>query len=145
MSILKIIFKKILYYSIIILGENMNKNGFTLLEILAVVALIAIIGATTITLFSRSTIDSANEDLANKYKQIQQAAIVYVDLNESWLSAFTTNNEIYVKLGELQGTNYVSADIVNPITGEKFPSSYMVKIYKETDTETGQPYVKEQY
>ncbi len=120
----------------------MKRNGFTLLELLAVIALIAILGATTITMFSKNTSFVSNEDLENKYKQIQRAAVVYVDLNESWLSSFTSNNEIYVKLGELQNTNYVSIDTKNPKTGEPFPNSYLIKIYIAKDTSTNKPYVE---
>ena len=106
------------------------KKGFTLLELLAVIAVIALVGAVTIKMFSSSTDTTAEEDLASKYKEIQAAAIVYVDLNESWLSSFTNGNEIYVKLGELQNTNFISNSIKNPINGENFPSDYLVKIYK---------------
>ena len=118
----------------------MKRNGFTLLELLAVLAMVAIIGVASISLFGRNVKDVSEDDLANKYKQIQQAAIIYVDLNESWLSSFTTNNEIYVRLGELQSTNYISPDLVNPKTGENFPSGYLVKIYKAT-AYSGEPFI----
>lgn len=106
------------------------KNGFTLLELLAVIALIAFLGGITITMFSTSTDTSTEEDLANKYKEIQNAAVVYVDLNNSWLSSFTSGNEIYVRLGELQNNNYISGNMKNPIDGLDFPSHYLIKIYK---------------
>lgn len=112
----------------------MNKKGFTLLELLAVIAVIALLGGVTISMFSASTDTSSEEDLANKFKEIQEAAIVYVDLNDSWLSSFTNGNEIYVRLGELQNTNYISSGIKNPLTGEDFPSDYLIKIYKVNPT-----------
>ena len=120
----------------------MKKNGFTLIELLAVIALIAVLGAATITMFSKNTSFVSSEDLESKYRQIQRAAVVYVDLNESWLSEFTATNEIYVKLGELQNTNYVNVDTVNPKTGEKFPSSYLIKIYTAKDSSSNKPYVE---
>lgn len=119
----------------------MKRNGFTLLELLAVLAMVAIIGVASISMFGRNVQDVSEDDLANKFKQIQQAAIIYVDLNESWLSSFTTNNEIYVRLGELQSTNYVAPDLVNPKTGENFPSGYLIKIYKAKG-DNNEPYVE---
>ncbi len=133
--ILKIIFKKCVLYCIIILGDDMKK-GFTLLELLAVIAVIALIGGVSISMFSTSTDTSSEEDLANKFKEIQEAAIVYVDLNDSWLSSFTNGNEIYVRLGELQNTNYISGNIKDPLTGTDFPSDYLIKIYKVNPEES---------
>lgn len=106
------------------------KNGFTLMELLAVIVVMALIGTASVIFFSASNDSQDQEDLRNKYIQIQDAAKVYVDLNESWLSSFSTGNEIYVRLGELQSTNYFSNAIKNPIDGKDFPSSYLIKIYK---------------
>lgn len=110
----------------------MNKKGFTLIELLVILAVMAIAGVASLVLFSTSNENADKEELKNKYMEIQKAAVVYVDLNNSWLSSFTSGNEIYVKLGELQNTNYLSRNINNPVTGEKFPGSYLIKIFKTT-------------
>ena len=106
------------------------KNGFTLIELIAVIALMALAGIASVSLFSSGDDADLEEDLRNKYVQIQTAAVVFVDLNDSWLNSFTNSNEIYVKLGELQNNNYVSKSMTNPLTNETFPSTYLIKVFK---------------
>ena len=106
------------------------KKGFTLTELLVVIALMAIIGFSAFAIFGQSNDNTMEEDLRNKYKQIQKAAILYVDLNDSWLMNFTSQGEVYLKVGVLQEENYISGNMINPVTGDLFPSSNLVKIYK---------------
>ncbi len=106
------------------------KNGFTLLELLVVIAIMAVVGVASVTMFTSGNDEADEEDLVNKYMEVQQAALVFVDLNDSWLSSFTTSGDIYVRLGEIQNENYLSEKLINPVTGDEFPSSYLVKIYK---------------
>lgn len=108
----------------------MKKDGFTLLELLVVIAIMAVVGVASVVMFSTSTEESDEDDLIAKYKEIQSSALVFIDLNDSWLTSFTNSGEIYVRLGEMQNENYLSSRIINPITGEEFPSSYLVKVYK---------------
>lgn len=105
------------------------KKGFTLLELLAVLAILAFLGVSSVILFSKNNEDINLEDLKNKYKEIQNAAILYIDLNDSWLSTFTENGEAFIKLGILQNENYISKTMKNPVNGETFPSNYLVKVY----------------
>ncbi len=106
------------------------KKGFTLMELIVVLAIVAVLGVSSVILFSRENDEMEVEELRNKYKEIQKAATLYVDLNDSWLSSFATNGEIFVRLGELQNENYVSKKIINPVDNTEFSSNYMVKIYK---------------
>ncbi len=106
------------------------KNGFTLLELLTVLAIMAIVGVSSMLMFSTANDESDEKDLKNKYVEIQNAALVFIDLNDSWLNSFTASGEIYVRLGEMQNENYLSNKIINPVTGEEFPGSYLIKVYK---------------
>lgn len=106
------------------------KKGFTLIELLAVLAIMAIAGAASIALFSSGDDITDKNELENTYIEIQNAAVVFVDLNNAWLNSFTFSNEIYVKLAEMQGTNIVSRNLINPVTKEGFPSDLLVKIFK---------------
>lgn len=109
------------------------KNGFTLIELLAVLAIMAIAGAASVVLFSSNNDTADLDELKNKYIQIQDAAITYVDLNNAWLESFTSSNGIYVRITELQNANYISKKLTNPLTGKAFPSSYTVYIYKTSE------------
>ena len=104
------------------------KKGFTLLELLAVLAILAFLGVSSVILFSKNNEDINLEDLKNKYKEIQNAAILYIDLNDSWLSTFTENGEAFIKLSVLQNENLISKKMVNPVNGDKFSSSDLVKV-----------------
>ena len=84
------------------------KKGFTLLELLGVLAILAFLGVSSVILFGKNNEDITNEDLKNKYREIQQAAILYMDLNDSWLSNFTENGEAFIKLSVLQNENLIS-------------------------------------
>ena len=94
------------------------KKGFTLLELLGVLAILAFLGVSSVILFGKNNEDITNEDLKNKYREIQQAAILYMDLNDSWLSNFTENGEAFIKLSVLQNENLISKKMVNPVNGD---------------------------
>ena len=117
------------------------KKGFTLMELLLVLAILAFLGVSSVILFSKNNDDIESEDLKNKYKEIQDAAILYIDLNDSWLSTFTESGETFIRLGVLQNENYISSKLKNPITGETFPSNYLVKVYIANKGDANKEYV----
>lgn len=105
------------------------KNGFTLMELLVVIVLTAIISAGSAMIFSKSNSDTNEEDLRGKYREMQRAANIYVDLNDSWRNSLNEDRKISIKLGELQVSNYVDKNFKNSVTNQTFPSSYIIKLY----------------
>jgi prepilin-type N-terminal cleavage/methylation domain-containing protein len=105
------------------------KNGFTLIEILLVVALVAIISVSSIIIFERSSSSTNEEKLIKTYVDIQRAAIIYMDLNSTWLESFREEKSLTVKIGLLQNENYIDLNIKNPVTKTNIPSDYLVKVY----------------
>lgn len=105
------------------------KNGFTLMELLAVIVITAVISTGSILIFSKSNSDSNEEELRGKYREIQRAANIYVDLNDSWRKTLNENREVTIRLKELQSANYVDKNFKNNVTNELFPSNYVVKLY----------------
>ena len=105
------------------------KNGFTLVEILLVVALVAIISVSSIIIFERSSSSTNEEKLIKTYVDIQRAAIIYMDLNSTWLESFREEKSLTVKIGLLQNENYIDLNIKNPVTKTNIPSDYLVKVY----------------
>ncbi len=114
------------------------KKGFTLMELLVVIVIVGIVTVTTIVLFDRVQNSTEEENLVNIYKDIEYSAKTYLDLNDSWLSTFNENKEVYISLSELQNMNYISNDLVNPITKENIPTSYLVKVYVENVNTTSE-------
>lgn len=107
----------------------MKKNGFTLLELLAVVVIVAVVGVSASLAFNNIEDETADEELTNKYVEIQRAANLYLDLHSTDLEWFMENEVIYYKLTDLKNENYITSDLDNPVTGDLISGSYYVKIY----------------
>ena len=118
----------------------MKKNGFTLLELLAVVVIVAVVGVSAGLAFNNIEDETAEEELMNKYVEIQRAANLYLDLHSSDLEWFIENQIIYYKLADLKNENYITSDLDNPVTGELIDSSYYVEIYVKKDPSTLEAY-----
>ena len=111
-----------------------NKSGFTLMELLVVVAIIAVVGVSAIISFASIKDDTAEEDLKNKYKDIIRAAHLYVDLNTVDRETLIANRRLFIKLGFLRSQNYISSDLSNPVTGEDISLNYEVLICISKDS-----------
>lgn len=109
-----------------------KKDGFTLIELLIVVTLVAVISAGSAIVFEQSTASTYESDLENTYKQIQRAATLYMDLNDSWIATFQEDKEATIRVSELKNTNYISSKLKNPVTKEDIPNNYLIKIYLES-------------
>ena len=97
------------------------KKGFTLVELLIVVVLMAVISTSSIIAFDNIDNDTDATDRINMFKNIQRSASLYIDLNDDWLNQFMTNQEIFISLGELKNTNYVNFDLEDPVSHEEVP------------------------
>ena len=64
------------------------KNGFTLVELLVVIVITVTVSAGSAMLFGKSNADTNEEDLRGKYREMQRAAIIYTDLNDSCILMF---------------------------------------------------------
>ena len=105
-----------------------NKNGFTLMELLVVISIVAIVGVSSVISFSTIRDDSAEEELANKYMEIQRGANVYLDLHSADQKWFIENRRIDIKLSDLRSENYITNDLSNPVTGFDISDQYYVRI-----------------
>lgn len=107
----------------------MKKDGFTLLELLAVVTIVAVVGIGSVISFSNIEKDTSTDELKNIYIEIQRAANLYLDLHNSDLEWFIKNKNIYYKIEELRNENYIDSKTVNPVTNEPINGNYYVKLY----------------
>ena len=109
------------------------KKGFTLLELLAVVLIVAVVGVSATLAFSNIDDDTADEDLKNKYTEIQRAANLYLDLHSSDIEWFMNNRVIYYKLSDLRNENYITDDLSDPVHGDDISTNLYVKLYIASD------------
>ena len=106
----------------------MKKGGFTLLELLAVVTIVAIVGVSATLAFTNIEDETADEELRNIYVEIQRSANLYLDLHSSNLEAFIQQGQLYFKLEELKSENYIDSKLENPVTNEPISGEYYVML-----------------
>ena len=112
----------------------MKKDGFTLLELMIVVLIVAVIGVAATISFSSIDSDTSQLELKNKYLEIQRAANLYLDLHNADLKWIMENKQIDVKIGDLKSENYLTNDLSNPVTGEDISEAYFVRLYIAKDS-----------
>lgn len=99
------------------------KKGFTLVELLGVIVVLAIISMIAVPLIDRS-INKSDEDLYNtQINQLVKAAKNYYAEPEN-IDGLPQNDEdpVTVTLEALQKGGYLPTEVANPKTGEAFDS-----------------------
>lgn len=112
----------------------MNKKGFTLMELLAVILILAVVSVSSTIAFGNIDDTTAKTELKNKYIEIQRAASLYVDLNDDqpYIHEFSNKGITRITVNELKNNNYIS-DLSDPLSGGDIPLSYTVVIYLTDD------------
>lgn len=104
-----------------------NKKGFTLVEIIAVIALIAVIvGIFIVNLVGKNDPKENNKDTV---KQILSAADAYVSANKSEIEKlYEGYNFVDITIGDLRSNGLLSEDITNKETSEKYKDDEIVRV-----------------
>lgn len=104
-----------------------NKKGFTLVEIIAVIALIAVIvGIFIVNLVGKNDPKENNKDTV---KQILSAADAYVSANKSEIEKlYEGYNFVDITIGDLKSNGLLSEDITNKETNEKYKDEEVVRV-----------------
>ncbi len=111
-----------------------RKQGFTLFEILIVVSIVAILGVSSTVILTRAIENSKKNRLNNVINEIENAADVYINVNNDTLReslyncGSITECSINVTLGTLQGALLIGDDLRNPGTNKPFSTMSYVKI-----------------
>lgn len=108
----------------------MNKKGYTLVEIIAVIALIAVICGLFVLNFSRKNNNQLEENYNNEIKKMESAADTYVMTNKSSndskyeIIKYTAANEeetfCFITLDDLVDDGFLNQIPINPKTNEEF-------------------------
>ena len=104
-----------------------NKKGFTLVEIIVVIALIAVIvGIFIVNLVGKNDPKENNKDMV---KQILSAADAYVSANKSEIEKlYEGYNFVDITIGDLKNNGLLSEDITNKETSEKYKDEEVVRV-----------------
>ena len=109
----------------------MNNKGFTLIELIATIALLGIIAAISFVSISKVLEQSKVNDCNSLVSSIKSATSEYVSdnrYNRNFVNS-VSNNKVNIQADILTNGNYLSSPIINPYTKEEIaPSSINVSI-----------------
>lgn len=119
----------------------MNKKGYTLVEIISVIALIAVICGLFVLNFSRKNNNQLEENYNNEIKKMESAADTYVMTNKSSndskyeIIKYTAANEdesfCYITIHDLVNDGFLNEIPINPKTNEEFEGVIKFTKYKD--------------
>lgn len=106
-----------------------NKRGFTLIEIVVVVGLLALIGV-AIAFSANSLLKNQKEDeYENFIKRIESAANTYVTSNSEILEdLYTDKGYVIITIGDLIGEGLINQNTINPETNEPIDFDDIIKV-----------------
>ncbi|MCI7554025.1 MAG: type II secretion system GspH family protein [Tenericutes bacterium] len=113
----------------------MNKKGFTLVEIIAVIVLLVTIGG----IFTVSMVRKLNDKENNKdtVKQIISAADAYVSANKEEIEKlYEGYNFVDITIKDLKNNGLLNDDIIDSNTNEKYSDDEKVRITLNGSTGT---------
>lgn len=94
-----------------------KKNGFTLIELIAVLVILTIIMSIAIPSISASIERSKDKQKNSKISIIESAAELYATDRRGQISS----SSCYIKLDQIQSSGLLDAEeIINPVTNENF-------------------------
>ena len=109
------------------------KKGFTLAELLGVIAVLGIIAMIAFPLMDRSITDSDEKLYNTQINQIIKGAKSYYADNLDLLNQITEDKQGEVSLETLQKEGYLPIDIKNPRTEKNFEGETQIIVTKENN------------
>ena len=116
----------------------MNKKGYTLIELIAVVVIIALVATIVALNFDNIIGKSSSKKLDSFEDDLEKAACVYIDLDAN----ASTKNACYpsncqVTVEQLVTSGLILDDTIDPSTNQKVSQSLVVRVtWDENGTKT---------
>lgn len=121
-----------------------KKNGFTLVELIASLALMAMLSTIVITYSIRKINETKKASQEKLYVSIEVAAKNYVTEHWSDLEEFNEKDYMYVSIATLIENNAFTSDLVDPITDKAIPESNVVYVTRSYNGNITASYDSEQ-
>lgn len=103
----------------------MKKNGFTFIEILGVITLLALISTIILIAVNKSIKDSKETLYKTQIENIKSAASMWRTDN---IELIPNSGYYSITLEVLQNSGYIKNEIINPNTNESFDKNMLVSI-----------------
>lgn len=107
----------------------MKKNGFTLVELLAVIIIIGVMGILIVPTVNKSIKDFKNSSYEDQIDTIAASARNWATDNPYSLPA-EDGGVMTITLGTLKAGGYVDVNIKNPKTDKSFPNDLLIEIQR---------------
>ena len=98
----------------------MNKKGFTLVEIMAVLIVMGVLLAVTVPSVFNSIDRKKNKEHDDIVKEIEEAAELYITQNEDVKNFFDSTNNINISYDILVSEELIDGNQLDPKTKEKW-------------------------
>ena len=105
----------------------MRSSGFTLVELLAVISILTLLGLIIVPITSKVLSDNKNKLYNIQIKNIEDGARNYVSSHVFDLD-IPVGSSKGITLSSLQSLGFVETDIVNPLTRQKFSGDLVIVI-----------------
>ena len=113
----------------------MNKKGFTLVEILVSIGLLALLGSVIAISLNRVFKDN-NEKHYNEYvEKIKSSAMLFVNNTVDIINDLNDNSFKIITIGDLIDNGYVNDSLVNPNPDEKVGKEEKIQVSYDSDHE----------
>ena len=122
-------FETIAYLCYYIYGDNMKKNGFTLIELISVIFLLAIMGMIVVPIVENS-INGGKDDLYISQIDSIKASLKKYAIEKINQQMKNSGDDVYLSLYDLKIAGYVSVDIKDPRTEKLLPEDMLLRIEK---------------
>ena len=113
--------------------KRINKKGFSLVELLAVVVILGLIAAIGIGVTSNLVEKSKREKMESQKNTVTMSAQTYMQNNKNLVPKIIGETKI-IRVSDLRAMNYLTEDIKNE-KGESCMEKSYVRVYKLSNTE----------
>lgn len=119
--------------------KNMKNNkGFTLIELIATIGIMILIGLVIVNNMSGILSKEHDEEYNNFKKKLEDSACIYVETkwDSDYRRSCKTSNHCSVSIGQLIEAGYIEDDLKNPNNKELVKDNgekYKVKVYWTND------------
>lgn len=113
----------------------MNKKGFTLIEVLVSIGLLALLGTIIVVSLNKMFKDNNEKNYNEFVDKVKSAGMLYVNNTVDIINDLNKSSYRLIEINELINNGYINENLVNPNTGEKIGKNEKVKVSYNSDYE----------